>query len=273
MPAKASLSPTGGIAVVNVPRLLARAVVYPERPARKIRPLRHLLLQPRVFDLLSLGLQLRDLRRQKKIAETYAVDDPHYRHTQDYNASVTLGKEITRTRRVEELFQMLVLPPRDIERERLLLIGPRDIHEFLLAWLYGFSWRRIDGIDLYSSNPKIQVMNMEDMTFPDGTYDSVLMANTLAYAKDTERCIAECVRILRPGGRLVFGATHAPGSEFPGNSVTGEQIRQMLRRQPVTVAVYRPVDKINALGTPQTVHFFAVTKNDPNATAYDPVEW
>ncbi len=256
-----------------MPRLLARAVVHPEPPARKMRPLRYLLRLPRAFDLLSLVLQLRDLRRQKNIAKSYAVDDPHYRHTQDYNASVTLGKEITRTRRAEELIQMLVLPPRDVGTERLLLIGPRDIHEFLMAWLYGFSWGRIDGIDLYSSNPKIKVMNMEDMTFDDGEYNDILMANTLAYAKDTERCIAECVRVLGPGGRLVFGATHAAESEFPGNLVTGQEILDMLRRQPVRIAIYRPVDKINALGVPQTVHLFAITKDDPQTTAYDPIEW
>lgn len=259
--------------MANIPALLARAVLHPEPPARKMRPLRQLLLLPRVFDLLSLALQLRDLRRQNRIADTHAIDDPHYRHTQDYNASVTLGKAITRTRRAEELIQMLVLPPRDVANERLLLIGPRDIHEFLMAWLYGFSWKNIDGIDLYSSNPKIAVMNMEDMTYPDGTYDGIVMANTLAYAKDTERSLAECVRVLRPGGRLVFGATHTDESEFPGNLVTGQQIRDMLRRQPAKIAIYRPVDKINALGNPQTVHLFAVTKDDPAATAYDPVEW
>ena len=259
--------------MANLPSLLARAVVHPEPPAPNLAPLRRLLLLPRIFDLLSLGLQLRDIRRQRRISETYAIDDPHYRRTQDYNAGVTLDKQITRTRRVEELFQMLVLPPRHLGRERLLLVGPRDIHEFLLAWLYGFSWRGIDGIDLYSSNPKIKVMNMEDMEIPDDTYDAVFMANTLAYAKNTERCIAECVRVLRPGGRLVFGATHAPDSEFPGNLITGQQIRQMLHGQPVDVSVHRAIDKINALGKPQTIHLFALSKSNPEATAYDRFEW
>ena len=260
-------------ALLDLPRLFARAIFHPAAPAPGNGILRRILLKPRLFDVLSLAFQLRDLGRQRRIGDSYTVDEEHYRKVQDYNAGVTLGKEITRTRRAEELFRLLSMPPRDLADEKLLLIGPRDVHEILLAWLHGYRWRNISGIDLYSTNPKIKAMNMEAMDFMDETFDAVFMANTLAYAKDSERCLAECVRVLKPGSRLVFGATYFPEGEYPGNRLCGQDVLDVLHRLPVNLYFHRPVDKINALDKPQTIHLFGVVKHDPEAPGFDRIAW
>ena len=113
-------------------------------------------------------------------------------------------------------------------------------------------------------------MNMEDMSFSDDQFDFVTMANTLAYAKDTQRCLAECARVLKPGGRLIFGATYSPGLDrFKGNSISGQEIADMLKALDFRLFFYEPVDKINKLGHEQTVHLFGAAKNEPDNPGFD----
>jgi ubiquinone/menaquinone biosynthesis C-methylase UbiE len=117
-------------------------------------------------------------------------------------------------------------------------------------------------------------MNMEELGFRDEVFDAIVMANTLSYAKDTFRCLGEMARVLVPGGRLVFGATYYPGSrDWPGNLLTGADIRGMLKQLGFTLSAYRPLDKQNSLGGQQTAHVFAVEKKDPARPGFDRVEW
>jgi SAM-dependent methyltransferase len=44
--------------------------------------------------------------------------------------------------------------------------------------------------------------------FAAGVYDIVLSINTFAYVADMAACLAECSRVLRPGGRIVFSLDH-----------------------------------------------------------------
>jgi hypothetical protein len=259
--------------LLNLPRLFARAILYPAASAPGNGIIRHILLKPRILDTLSLVVQLRDLSRRRRINDARLIDEAHYRKVQDYNASVTQRNEITRSRRAEELFRVLSMPQRDLRREELLLIGPRDVHEILLAWLYGYLWRNISGIDLYSTNPKITAMNMEAMDFSDEIFDAVFMSNTLAYAKNSKRCLAECVRVLKPGGRLVFGATYFPEGEYPGNHFRGQDVLDILHSLPIDLYFHRSVDKINALNKPQTIHFFGVVKHAPMVSGFDRIAW
>ena len=221
--------------------------------------------RPRIFALLILVAQWLDLKRQTTIKKDYVINDEYYKKVQDYNADVTLKKIITTTRRAEELFQAIVLPPRNIKDEKLLLIGPRNIQELIMAWIYGFTWNNIEAIDLYSTNQKITVMNMEDMKFDDASFDAVLMANTFAYAKKPDRLLSEISRVLKPGGNLVFGATFvSEETEFYGNKICGDEIKSIIDKLPLDIYYYNPIDKINAAGNLQTVHLLGLVKNTNN---------
>ncbi|HET6146745.1 MAG TPA: metalloregulator ArsR/SmtB family transcription factor [Polyangia bacterium] len=57
--------------------------------------------------------------------------------------------------------------------------------------------RRFDGV-------ATQVADVHALPFRDGSFDSVLMFHTLTYAERPARALAECARVLRPGGRLVL---------------------------------------------------------------------
>jgi SAM-dependent methyltransferase len=255
-------------------KFLARAVLRPEPIPSGIGVLRRIAGTPVIFDLVSTVLQIRDRARQRKIIGDYSTDDTYLRDVHDYNAEQTVGKKFTSTRRAEILYRAATLRRAPTKTETILIIGPRDVHELFMAWVYGFAWKNIFAIDLYSTNPAIQVMNMEEMSFPDGTFDYVTMANTLAYASDTERCLTECARVLKPGGKLVFGATYCPTLDrFRGNQVSGQQVADILGRLGMRVFFHEPVDKINKLDHQQTVHFIGVTKADPDNPGFDPVAW
>jgi SAM-dependent methyltransferase len=51
---------------------------------------------------------------------------------------------------------------------------------------------------------RAQVADVHALPFGDESFDSVIMFHTLTYAKNPARALAECARVLRPGGRLVL---------------------------------------------------------------------
>jgi len=246
------------------------------RPARRARPsslLRQFVGLPVVFDLCTLVLQLRDQARLARIRDNYAVaKDEHHKRAHDYNASVSQAKRITTTRRAEDIYEILALPPRRLDREKLLIVGPRNVYEFLIAWVHGFNWSLMQGIDLYSTNAKIRTMNMEAMEFPDESFDAIGMSATISYAKDMARCLREMARVLKPGGRFAFGIPYDPqSSEWHGDRIAASDMRRLLHEAGFEIYYHHAWDKTNSLGHRQTSHRFGVVKRDPNNQLLDPL--
>jgi SAM-dependent methyltransferase len=50
---------------------------------------------------------------------------------------------------------------------------------------------------------RAQVGDVHDLPFAASSFDSVLVFHTLTYAENPARALAECARVLRPGGRMV----------------------------------------------------------------------
>jgi SAM-dependent methyltransferase len=50
----------------------------------------------------------------------------------------------------------------------------------------------------------VQVADAHVLPFADQSFDDVLLFHTLTYAEDPARALAECARVLRPGGRAVL---------------------------------------------------------------------
>ncbi len=257
---------------MNIAKHVYNAAFRPASPQATPLPWRTFLRLPIVFDLVSFALQVCDLGRVSRIKQDCIVSRTHHREVHDYNAGVTQTKRITTTRRAEEIYQILAQPPRDQSAEQLLIVGPRNIVELFLAWLHGYRWRNIEAIDLYSTNPKIRPMNMEAMDFADATFDAVTMSATLAYAEDMARAIAEVARVLKPGGRFVFGHPYDPGSpEWPGNLIRASQVKDILTRCGMEIYFHSALDKVNSAGNVQTTHRFGVIKTRGLDPLLDPL--
>lgn len=257
--------------VLQFVKRVLRAPIFPADRNKPVSPLRALVSLPILFDLVSLVLQTRDLARLKKILSSYSVDDEYHRAVHDYNAGVTLNKLITTTRRAERYYELLACPRRDLVNEKLLIIGPRNIHECLLAWTHGWGWRSITAIDLYSTNPKIKVMNMEEMTFEKGSFDSVSMANTLSYSKDTRSTIRSVAWVIKEGGYFAFGATFDPsGQRWLGDRIDGASLVRMLHDEGFEICAHLARDKRNSEGRIQTSHDYLARKIPNGEQRLDP---
>ena len=54
------------------------------------------------------------------------------------------------------------------------------------------------------AHARAQVGDVHELPFADASFDSVLVFHTLTYAAHPARALAECSRVLRPGGRVVL---------------------------------------------------------------------
>lgn len=84
---------------------------------------------------------------------------------------------------------------------RALCVGCRNGFELDRVSASGFP--EVTGIDLHSTDPRILVMDMHAMTFPDGAFDLVLASHSLEHALDPARAGAEIRRVTRAGGYIV----------------------------------------------------------------------
>lgn len=103
--------------------------------------------------------------------------------------------------RLEPFIQVIKAKCPDLAAEsRVLSIGPRNEVELDIFKRNGF--RDITAIDLWSSSPYIQVMDMHDLRLPDASFDLIFASHVFEHAWDFDRVARECVRVLRPGGYI-----------------------------------------------------------------------
>lgn len=96
---------------------------------------------------------------------------------------------------------------------RILSIGPRSEGELLSLAAHGFMWSRIEGLDLISYSPKVQLGDMHATRYPDARFDAVILGWVLAYSEEPARAAREIVRITRPGGIIAVGVEYSPLSQ------------------------------------------------------------
>lgn len=243
-------------------------------PAKIITPaltLRTLLRQPVLFDLCSVTLQALNLKYISNVHENKVTTSQRHVDAQKHNADVTASKRITTTRRQEEYYKIVSMPSRDVRNEKLLIVGPRNLSELFMAWTYGFEWSNIQGIDLYSTHPKIQEMNMEHMTFEDESFNAVTMCMTLGYANDTKLALSEVVRILKNNGRFSFSVTYDPNTkEWPEETIyNGRKIVETLHELGMNVYHHSSFEKVNKLGSLVTLHSIGAVKEDSTEKRHD----
>lgn len=177
-----------------------------------MRRWRRLLLHHVIFHPISRYMQRQD---KKKFLQTLPAQSEYLRDVIEYNLSVGEHK-YTRTMRAVPLYRLADARPND----HVLIIGPRDVHELLIAWCCGFTWTRIHGLDLYSRNPKIIVADAADTALLSDAFNVIISSASFSYFHDPDVVLDEMVRILAPGGRLIFNASHSPGSQWVGNGIS-----------------------------------------------------
>lgn len=78
---------------------------------------------------------------------------------------------------------------------------------------------------------ELMLGDAKELPYPDDSFDKIFSVNVFHFWAQPQRELAECMRVLKPGGRIVFYLTH-PSSLLPGMEDTGI----FIMREPVEVA-------------------------------------
>jgi ubiquinone/menaquinone biosynthesis C-methylase UbiE len=90
------------------------------------------------------------------------------------------------------------------------------------------------------SNLEFIAGDMEDLGYPDGSFDAVVCVFGIFFVSDMERQVAELWRMVKPGGKLAV-TTWGPGFFAPAYEFWKEEIRRV---RPDLYAAYNPWDRI-----------------------------
>lgn len=91
---------------------------------------------------------------------------------------------------------------RALEGADVLCIGCRNVNELLYFDKKGA--QSVIGIDLFSESPRIQIMDMHRMNFPDNRFDVVFSSHSLEHALKPEDVVKEIIRVTRTGGLVAI---------------------------------------------------------------------
>jgi SAM-dependent methyltransferase len=84
--------------------------------------------------------------------------------------------------------------------ENALVIGCRDCYELDLLEKKGI--RNVIGIDLFSFDIRIKVMDMHEMKFEENMFDLIYCSHALEHAFDYKKVLQEIIRVLKRNGVL-----------------------------------------------------------------------
>jgi len=239
-----------------------------ERSVSDVGLLRKICNGPRTFKIIARILMFiwpHDTRKQEETINF--EDDKHLEYVVKYTVKqMEVQNTKGSSRRAEIYYQIVSLPPRDISRENVLIIGGKNVVELFIAWVYGFKWENIVGIDLFSLHPKIKIMDMEKMSFEDKTFDNVTMANVYGYQLDPEKCIAEISRILRPGGKLCFNSVWSEDSVLPVYNIRVNEMIAIFKKHNFEI-IYHTYKNT----PPDVSHMWSLQKMNMSELSLDPI--
>ncbi len=83
-----------------------------------------------------------------------------------------------------------------------LVIGCRDSKELDLLEAAGVT--QVLGIDLFSRDSRVAVMDMHDIQYPDHHFDLIYASHSLEHAFDSNKVISEIVRVAKGAGAVLI---------------------------------------------------------------------
>ncbi len=159
--------------------------------------LRELFLSPGIFSVTA-TLFYRLLRKKVKILSSLNTEiKSGLEHNLKYRNKTDLF-------RPNKCFRIIRSHSINLSNAKLLVIGPRNFSELLLAYLHGFSWKNISGVDLYSEFNKVKLGSIEELPFRDNEFDIIVCSGVLNYVVDLKLSLDNMVRICKNNGLLVL---------------------------------------------------------------------
>ena len=140
----------------------------------------------------------------KKLNHLVQSPSPEYRDYLDMQIRRSLSKKDRslqiRTQQFVDKIASLV----DLSTCNVLCIGCRNMNE--INYFQKKGAKKTIGIDLYSENAAILVMDMHDMLFPDNEFDLIFSSHSLEHAYDVGKVVSEMVRVARASATISIEA-------------------------------------------------------------------
>lgn len=112
------------------------------------------------------------------------------------------------------------------ESAKVLIVGPRDEHDLFTLIGHGFSKDRIRGLDLISYSPMIDVGDMHNTSYPDSTWDVIVVGWTLSYSSTPQKFAKEMIRIATNGALIAIAVEYSVMSEQDEVGLSGYSIQE-----------------------------------------------
>jgi len=114
--------------------------------------------------------------------------------------------------------------------EQLLILGPRNENDLLIAAAEGFKWTNIVGCDLISYSPKINLGDLHALPYSDNSFDVVICGWTLSYSDNPMKAASEILRVVKPGGLVGIGIEYSNLSDDEYRELLGYSLAGVGRR-------------------------------------------
>lgn len=182
-------------------------------------------------------VQLRKLLARWKVRSLYKNRNSSYRKYLD----AQLRKTVTKINKKADFRYHLTIKALsflDLTSGTVLCVGCRNAHE--LDAFANAGYPLVRGIDLVSVDPRIAVMNMERMSFPDNEFDILYSGDSLEHAYDINVAISEFCRVIKDGGAI---AINMPCNMKEVNEIdrwdvgSADALVEMFRKQVSAVSV------------------------------------
>jgi len=146
--------------------------------------------------------ELQFFQRRRELRRQVSSESQAHREYLDVQLRRTHSKKDNplpmRARRLIDRTSELI----DLTRCEVLCIGSRNVSE--IEYFRSKGAERVIGIDLFSDDEAILVMDMHRMDFSDDRFDVVYSAHSLEHAHDVRKVIGEIVRVARPGALVAI---------------------------------------------------------------------
>jgi len=86
---------------------------------------------------------------------------------------------------------------------KVLIVGPRTEDD--IFWARSIGLHQARGLDLFTYSPLIDLGDAHQTSYPDHTFDAIVLGWILPYIADPKQVLTEMTRIARPGGLIGLG--------------------------------------------------------------------
>lgn len=142
------------------------------------------------------------LWHKRKLINTLNINDKNYESYLDIQLSRTLSKRSKELNKRCKDFIDKISTIIDLNKCNVLCIGCRNTSE--LDYFLGKGACSVVGIDLYSIDARISVMDMHSMKFEDSSFNLVYSSHSLEHALDPNIVAKEILRVVAPGGSVAI---------------------------------------------------------------------